>query len=212
VKRTFYLVLGTFVLGAIAYCIYDYRVALGIAGPRTNRSAGNPDQNASGLHPAHIDWQLLDRSPDGFRVQMPTGSDETQIPAYNALGGVEQINMLMATPGAETTFGVAWADHPPVERASSRDAEKTLDLARDGALARTQTVLTGESRTRIDGFPVCQFSARNDHGGILNARLVLAGTHLYMLIVTFPDANARSEADVDRFFDSFTLVQASSAD
>lgn len=198
--------------GAIAYCIYVYRADLGITGSGKPQQSQSADQANVAPAPAHIEWQGLDRSPDGFKVQMPTGTDESQIPAYNELGGVEEVNMISASVGSETTFAVAWADHPPVERASSQDAEKTLDFARDGALARTQAVLTGESRSRIDGYPVRQFSARNDHGGILNARLVLAGTHLYMLIATFPAASARRDQDVSRFFDSFTLTPASSSD
>jgi hypothetical protein len=212
VKRPIYFGLGILVLGAIAYCIYVYRVELGIAAPPKTPTGESSDQTAAGPQPAKIEWQLVDRTPDGFRVQLPAGFDETLIPAYNALGGVEQVNMLLSNPGSNTTFAVAWADHPPVERASSQDAEKTLDMARDGALARTQTVLTGQSMTRIDGYPVCQFSGRNDEGGILNARLILAGTHLYMLIATFPSSATRREADVNRFFDSFSLTQASSAD
>jgi hypothetical protein len=211
VKRPIYIVLSTLVLGAIAYCIYVYRGDLGIANPAKTRENAGQEQSDEGPLPAHIEWQMVDRSPDGFRVQMPTGMDETLIPAYNALGGVEQVNMIMAMPRPDTSFAVVWADHPPVERASSGNAEKTLDLARDGALARTQTVLTGESRMRIDGYPVCQFSARNDEGGILNARLILAGTRLYMLIAAFPAASARREEDVNRFFDSFALTSASSS-
>jgi hypothetical protein len=211
VKRPIYIVLSTLVLGAIAYCIYVYRGELGIANPaKTQENAGREQANEGPL-PAQIEWQMVDRSPDGFRVQMPTGMDETLIPAYNAVGGVEQVNMIMAMPRPDTSFAVVWADHPPVARASSGNAEKTLDLARDGALARTQTVMTGELHMRIDGYPVCQFSARNDVGGILNARLILAGTHLYMLIAAFPAASARREEDVNRFFDSFALTSASSS-
>lgn len=210
-KRPVYVALGTLVVAAIVYCIYVYRVELGIAGPVKplgNESAG---EAVSGPRPAQIEWQTVDRTLDGFRVQMPAGADETLVPAYNERGGVEEVNMLIASPGPDTSYAVAWADHPPVERAGSKDAQKTLDLARDGALARTQTVLTGQSMTHIDGYSVCQFSGRNDQGGILNAHLVLAGTHLYMLIATFPAASARREADVNRFFDSFKLTQASSA-
>jgi hypothetical protein len=211
VNRPIYIVLGTLVLGVVAYCIYVYRGELGITGPAKTREGAGRDQTTTTPLPAHIDWQLVDRSPDGFRVQMPAGSDETLIPAYNELGGVEQINMITAMPGAETTFAVAWSDHPPVERASNGNAEKILDQARDGTLARTHTVLTANTKTRIDGYPVSEFSARNQQGGVLNERLILAGAHLYMLIAAFPSASAQRNADVNRFFDSFTLTQASGA-
>lgn len=208
-KRPVYVVLSLLVLGTVIYCIYVYRMDLGIFWPTKTPSSESTEPSDSTPRRAAIEWNAVDRTADGFRVQMPGGIDETQIPAYNELGGIEPVEMLIATPGPDTTFAVAWADHPPVERAGNQNAEKTLDMARDGALARTQAVLTGESRNRIDGHPVCQFSARNDRGGILNARLVLAGTHLYMLIAAFPAASARRDEDVNRFFDSFTLTRAS---
>ncbi len=205
------LVLGLLGLGAIACFLYLYRVKMGLSGSGRTLDNDTTSQSSSSPAPAQIDWQNVDRSPDGFEVQMPAGTNQTLIPAYNARGGVEEVNMIMAMPGSDT-FAVAWADHPPVERASSENAEKTLDLARDGALTRTQTVLTGESRSRFDGYPECQFSARNDQGGILNARLILAGTHLYMLMAAFPAASSRHDEDVNRFFNSFTLTAAPAGD
>lgn len=198
-------------LGAVACLLYFFRAKFGLPAAHENPAGQASNQPSSGLAPAQIDWQEVDRSPDGFKVQMPINVNETLIPAYNAQGGVEQIPMIQAMPGSDV-FAVAWADHPPVQRATSQDAQKTLDLARDGALMRTQTVLTGESRSRIDGYPECQFSARNNQGGILDARLVLAGTHLYMLMAAFPGAGARRERDVNRFFDSFTLTPSAASD
>jgi len=104
---------------------------------------------------------------------------------------------------------VAWADNPPVERAASEDPEKTLDMARNGALGRTQTSLISESRGETDGHASREFLARNAGGGILNGRLILKGTKLYMLIATFPATSARREEDVKAFFDSFSLTTAS---
>ena len=107
-----------------------------------------------------------------------------------------------------TTYAVAWADNPPVERAAGEDAEKTLDMARDGALGRTQTSLVSESHREIDGHESREFVGRNAAGGILNGRLILAGSHLYMLIATFPGTEEWREEDVNRFFESFKLTGA----
>ena len=79
-------------------------------------------------------------------------------------------------------------------------------MARDGALGRTQTTLLSESRDNRNGYPSRDFSARNAGGGILNARLILAGNRLYLLIATFPAASARRDEDVNHFFDSFSLT------
>ena len=65
--------------------------------------------------------------------------------AYTGSGEVEQVEMIEAQVDPDTTYAVAWADNLPVERAASEDAEKTLDMARDGALGRTRTSLISES-------------------------------------------------------------------
>jgi hypothetical protein len=137
---------------------------------------------------------------------MPAAVSETQIPAHSDHGIVEQVPMIEAAVNSDTTYAVAWADNPPVERAASEDQEKTLDMARDGALGRTQTSLVSESHREIDGHVSREFVARNAQGGILNGRLILAGTHLYMLIATFPNAEEWREEDVNHFFESFKLT------
>lgn len=111
------LVLGLLGLGAIACFLYLYRVKMGLSGSGRTLDNDTTSQSSSSPAPAQIDWQNVDRSPDGFEVQMPAGTNQTLIPAYNARGGVEEVNMIMAMPGSDT-FAVAWADHPPVERAA----------------------------------------------------------------------------------------------
>jgi hypothetical protein len=75
-----YFVLGFLAIGAIAYCIYRHRGALGFGGSEGSREATNPDNSAQ--HPAFISWQTADRTThDGFKVDMPAGASEIQVPA-----------------------------------------------------------------------------------------------------------------------------------
>lgn len=202
------LVASVLFLGAIAYLGYTYRADIGLSG-RLGGSEGSNGGPPSGQNSSSAAWQTVDRTPDGFKVEMPANATQTQIPAYSGQGALEPVKMIEASADSETTYAVAWADDPPVERAGTGEgAEKTLDMARDGALGRTQTALIGESRDSHYGYPSRDFSARNANGGILNARLVLAGTHLYMLVATFPSVGARRDQDVNRFFSSFNLMSA----
>lgn len=205
VKRLLYLAL--LVILVLAVIVYWNRVWLGLAGPPASTSDRTPTSSPyAPVRPATIVWQSVDRTPDGFKVQMPAGIKEIQVPAYNEQGGSEQVDMIYAYPDAETCFSVAWADNPPVERANFEIPDKTLDMARDDAMARTQTTLVEESTFSQQGFPGRYFSSRNLGGGVMNARLVLARKRLYMLTATFPTAGARRDEDVSRFFNSFTIV------
>lgn len=155
------------------------------------------------------EWQKVDRTADGFNVQMPADTKEIQIPAYNEGGETDKVNMIFSNPDAETTYSVAWEDDPPVARVSKDAPDRTLDAARDGAVVRTQTTLVNESTTNIQGFPGREFTARNAGGGVLNARLIYAGPRLYMLTAVFPSMSARRDQDVSRFFNSFVITGAS---
>lgn len=207
VKSWHYIVLVLIlVLGAVF--VYRHRQDLGFGSP----AGSGVDQSASSAasssapRPANIVWQSVDRSSDGFKVEMPADSKQIQIPAYNERGGSEQVDMIYAYPDSETSYSVAWAEDPPVERVNSAVPARTLDMARDGAMGRTQTTLLTESDVSQQGFPARDFSARNAGGGVFIARLVLARKRLYMLTAAFPSAGARRDQDVARFFSSFSVV------
>lgn len=157
--------------------------------------------------PAEIKWQTINRPDDGFKVEMPADSEDTQVPAYNEAGSTEPVKMILSRPDADTTFAVSWEDNPPVARVNDRDANKTLDMARDGMLARTQTTLVNETRITVAGHPGRDILAHNMGGGILSARLIYTGDRLYTLIAVFPSSTARREEDVARFFHSFAPSQ-----
>jgi hypothetical protein len=202
------ILIGIGLLG-IGY-IWLHRVELGLA-RSTNLETENystAEPAASITHPARITWENVDRSPDGFKVEMPAGIEELEVAAGNERGGADQVNMILSKMNAEITFAVAWADDPPVARVNDRSAGRILDMARDDAMARTQTALTTETRNIVGGFPARDFSARNTAGGVMTSRLIYVNPRLYMLIAAFPSESARREQDVARFFDSFAIVSS----
>jgi len=138
---------------------------------------------------------------------MPTDVKEIQIPAYNESGGTDEVNMIFSNPDAETTFSVSWADDPPVVRINGRAPERVLTMARDEALARTQTSLVTETKSSPEGFTARDILARNAGGGVLDTRLLYAGERMYMLTAAFPSMNARREQDVIRFYNSFRVIR-----
>jgi len=150
-------------------------------------------------------WQMVSRPDEGFRLEMPADPRDAQVPAFNDTGGSEPVKMLFSSPdGGDTTFAITWSDNPPVARANHGQPEQTLDQARDGMLARTQTTLVNETREMAGGYPACDIRAKNDGGGLLYARLIYMDDRLYTLMALFPSAGARREQDVLHFYNSFT--------
>jgi hypothetical protein len=209
VKRWPYIVLTGILILGIA-CVYLYRQELGLAAPSGQESGEgtNAEQTGSTFTLAGMNWKMVDRTSDGFKVEMPGEVQQIEIPAFDERGPSVPVKMILCNPGTETSYSVAWADDPPVARVNGHAPDRTMDMARDDALARTQTTLINESRTSIAGFPARDFVGRNAGGGILDSRMIFAGQRLYMLIAAFPSASARCDRDVTRFFNSFAVTSS----
>ncbi len=210
VKRWHYLAIAAAGLALFGY-IYFHPGGLDFGG--ITRLFGSKDASSSVLggsgRPAHIIWQNVARPENGFKIDMPGDPKDLQVPAYNESGSSEPVKMLFSNPDGDTTFAISWEDNPPVARVNNRAPDGTLNMARDGMLARTQTTLVTESPvTSPGGYAARDVMARNSEGGILNARLIYAGNRLYILMALFPSSNARREQDVTRFFNSFVPSQA----
>jgi hypothetical protein len=200
VKRV--ITIALIALGILALClVLRHRRLLGSAGG----SAATETENLSGgaSPPETMHWRRESRPNDGFAVEVPGEVTETHPLATNKSGGTEPIDMIRSSPGGDEEFAVAWADNPPLMRAADSNPDRTLDLARDGATASTQTTIVNESRNTPQGFQGRDFVAKNVSGGVLDSRLIYAGQRLYMLIATYPSMSARQERDVDHFFNSF---------
>jgi hypothetical protein len=208
VKRWHYIALAGLLVLGVGYVVL-HRQELGLTGPHAIGADDSRDliePPSPTTRPIAIVWKKVDRTQDGFKVEMPVDVRQIQIPAYNESGGTDTVDMIFSNPDADTTFSVAWADNPPVARVSNRAPDRTLEMARDGAVARTQTTLESESANNTQGFPGRDFVARNSGGGVLNSRLVYAGSRLYMLVAAFPSAYSRRDRDGNRFFNSFTVT------
>jgi hypothetical protein len=169
-----------------------------------------PTQSTDGVmntaQTQQLEWQPVDETSQGFKIEMPGDPGRTVVQANNEAGATEPVSMLMVKPDSDRTYAVAWADKPPVARLNDLVPEKTLDQARDGALTRTQTTLVSETRSNPQGYPGRDVVAHNVGGGVLDTRFIYAGSRLYMLIATAPSAAARREPDVIRFFNSFIIA------
>jgi hypothetical protein len=191
---------------AVAAYFYFFRGGFGLGG---SHSGATGQAETAGAQPAKIQWQVINRPEDGFRLDMPADPKDLQVPAYNEVGGTEPVKMLFSSPDGDTTFAVTWQDNPPVARVNNRVPERTLDQARDGMLARTQTTLVTETKLTSLPYPGRDITAKNSEGGFLDARMLYVNDRLYTLMALFPTQNARHEQDVIRFFNSFAPQRVS---
>lgn len=203
--RAFILIL---LLAAVLGYAYFHRDALPAALAKFSKSDSQLTQTMEAALPQEQPaWRTLMRE-DGFLVQMPGEPKEMQAPAYGEDGGAKPVRMIASTLQSKATFAVSWQEDPPVAHAANGQFEATLTMARDGMLSRVHATLDGEVRLSIGGCPGRDIAAHNAEGGVLNARIIYAGNRLYMLLAAYPSAAARRDADVNRFFNTFSLIAA----
>lgn len=197
-------------MAALGYIVYRNRQTLGFGSPAPAApETSTASRKMPAPQPARIVWQSIDRTMDGFKIEMPANAQQIKIPAYNEHGSSEQVDMLYAYPDPQICYSISWEEDPPVERINSHMPDRTLDMALVDALERSQTMLVSKSEISQQGFPGREFTARNIGGGVFSARLVLARHRLYMLTAAYPSSEARRDEDVSRFFNSFSVVAPS---
>jgi len=209
VGRWRYIVLIAIGIAGTVYIWQHWRQwRLGAAGAQSSGSAG---QSGGGIAPERFVWRTVNRPADGFRAEMPGSPEAGEVEDSGGDASTGQVHMLTSHPGPATSYSISWADDPPVVESGGQSAEQVLTTARDGALARTQTMLVGETPTSVQGFPAEDFTARNAEGGIFDARLILQGKRLYMLTAAFPSESARRQDIVAAFFEDFRLTAPAAA-
>ena len=203
VKLWLILLLLLLLAGGGAY-LYFHRDDLGIRSTNPVFEPASTSSVAPQPEPVHLNWQTVDRPADGFTLEMPGEPQNSQAPAFNETGGTDTVHMLVANPSSQLVFAITWEDNPPVVRVNRDAPDSTLDMARDGMLGRTQTILDTEKPSLIAGFPAREISAHNNGGGVLDARLILVGDRLYCLMALSPSASARQPQEILRFFNGFS--------
>lgn len=202
--KRMYLYLGAALFVLALFLVWEHR------GDNAFLREWLPTRSSEGIvdtgNNSSLVWQPIDETAQGFHVDLPGTPAHTVVQASNEIGSNEPISMILVKADASHTFAVAWADRPPVARINDLVPDKTLDQARDGALARTSTTLVSEVRSNPQGYPGRDVVAHNAGGGVLDARFIFAGTRLYMLIATAPSAAGRHEQDVNHFFNSFAIA------
>jgi hypothetical protein len=94
-------------------------------------------------------WQPLTSAEGGFTVLMPTGYVNEKTPVD--MGGAAKANNISYRVEADGAYwGVSATDYP---QAASRDPQKMLENARDGALKRWNGAVVSDQALTVAGKP-----------------------------------------------------------
>jgi hypothetical protein len=141
-------------------------------------------------------WPKFEAQDQKFSIRMPGAPIAAAETVKLADGDVPLVTFSLRS--GRGTFMLA---HWDIANLSDRRIPQYYQRARGVVLAKGEFLAEKPARTGgVDGF---EMRARAVDGtGYITARLLLAGTRMYILVATTP---ASASPDADKFFESFTL-------
>lgn len=154
------------------------------------------------------EWKELTVHEGGFSVLM-RGQPEYQRQMLETPAGRMQAHLYSAD-GADAYFAVGYSDYP-LALVLGGSPDKLFEGVRDTWVRRLEGRLTSaDDRITAGSYPGYAFSANGKAkgaGAILDARLYLVDQRLYQ-IVAISRRHAVSQGIVNRYLDSFKLIEA----
>jgi hypothetical protein len=146
--------------------------------------------------------KLYNYPSDGFQITFPAeptikkSNVDTQQGPFELRSYACSLNLVAYYVGV-CDYGKTIADQDP---------DTVLEGSKNGALANTKSHLIKEQKIKLSVVPGLAFDAESDATHFA-ARIYLAGTTLYQVLVAYPIGNA--PADVASFLDFFGLITRS---
>jgi hypothetical protein len=149
-------------------------------------------------------WQTY-VAPDGkFSVEMPgvplTHTSEAPVPGRNAA----VIHNLMVTTITGTAFMCSYHSNPNFV---NRPPDPILEGGRDGAVKNVQGSIVSQKKLKVQDYPALEFQATARLDSTVDARMILVGDRMYMLLVVSPAKIGRDTKSITRMFDSFKVLK-----
>ena len=106
----------------------------------------------------------------------------------------------------DIAYSITYTDFPEALIAT-RDTEKMLDSARDGAISSVQGTLSAETKITLEEFPGRELRIdMSDGKHTAISRIYLVKSRLYQLSIAMPKEDSSSD-DITKFFSSFKLLR-----
>lgn len=179
---------------------------------QTNKSADEPPPRPDGeFNPTS--WKEYSSAEGRFSILFP-GIPKEGLQSVDVQGGQFKVHIHNLKAYAE--YGVIYADYP-IPVGDPHVAKQVLDNGAKGGAAEVKAEVLSMTEISIDGYPGRLLRERLPNGSILKAKMYLVGQRLYQIAVTMPKAETSPdrgkafEKFADKFLDSFTLKNETSA-
>ena len=145
-------------------------------------------------------WKEYSSDEGKFKVDFP-GNPSLKTQKVNTAVGEIQVNMVLLEVRG-VAYMASFNDYPS-EFIKNSNEKDLLDGARDGAVANVQGKLLSEQIIELNNAPGREIRVESADGkNTIVARIYLAGSRLYQVLVVTPKANG-FDKNIKKFLDSF---------
>jgi hypothetical protein len=150
------------------------------------------------------EWVVVSPGDGASSISMPGSPKEATQKVNTPAGDIDVHTFIFEQ--SEVAYSIIYSDFPDALIAS-RDTEKMLDGARDGAISSVKGTLTAETKITLAEFPGRELKIEAPDGKhTVVSRVYLVKNRLYQVAVATPK-DASVGDDVAKFFSSFKLLR-----
>ena len=151
------------------------------------------------------EWKNVKSEEGDFALRFPGEPKPSKQEVATAAGNLTVYMLSLEADKGKTAYMVTYNEMP-----AAKDAEATLDAARDATVTPLKAKVVSETKLSLAGNPgrefVCACKVQNRDATMHN-RIYLVGGRMYQLrVVAVGDSPVRAE-DIKTFFESFALLK-----
>lgn len=149
-------------------------------------------------------WQTY-TAPDGtFSFELPAKPTVEQAEAPIEGRAPQPMTMVSAQPTDGTDYMCSYSADAGFTTASP---DQVLESARDGSLRKTGGTVIQQRRLTVQGFPALEMQAHARGNSLIDARLILVGKRLYVIMAVATKEDEREPKTVQRVLNSFKILK-----
>ena len=146
-------------------------------------------------------WQTYTALDRSFSIELPDKPSEetTQIPTED--GGTAVVHLVSVKPNKHSVFSCAYTNRDTPEE---KTADRILHSALEGSMRKIQGKVVSQKEITVQGNPGLEIRASARNNSTVDARLIVVGSRLYMIMIVDTEQSNDDKA-VRRVFQSFKL-------
>jgi len=149
-------------------------------------------------------WQTYTAPDAKFSVRLPgkANVETKQLPGED--GKTTSLTLIGVEPTRDTAYTCSYFDS---ESLSKEPPQQALEASMAGSLTKMSGTVTSLQHITVQGYPGIDWHARAHGNSLVDARMILVGDRLYMIMAVARADRDREPKTVHKVFDSFRVLK-----